>query len=695
MKENNNDNANVINSNENKNTNSIKDIINYFNYTKKNDSVLNKEKLIDINNSKNNLSKIYQNYFNNKEININNNIKINENKESNNIDKNIKKINENIYYHEIIKKKLINLKQNTSLFLDSIKKKLNNNYSFFSDNILNWVKKKDKKLSKILSDKEINDNILEYINKNIFDKIKQIFDIHETIFNSINDHFTLLNLFLGDNLIEFNCPLEEFILKNSNFILNSFFLSKINMESLCLSKLLDNKDLGELFKNYYSKKKEDILFKSVILKNVSKISKRNFLQINELKIKSLSCDEINKLYKKISKEQENNEEISNKIKNITLSDLDIYSSSIENLSKMNYLILEKIKIKNCSIPYKSQIIFQTFISKTSNLKTIKLESVKLTDKSLNDFIIYISTKKSLLDSIQCISFKDNSLYSFNFESLTQNGLFFTNLEVLDLSNNNIYNFSSKNFIVLPKLQILELSNNNFNNNLFFESVRKSKSHNLISFMVFMCKNIFLYNIKENNENYIKYINDNLINFNYQIKNINLSLLYNKDNCEELTKLFFSPTINFSLIELNLSYCGLNDNIFYSFVKNNFDLINLTKINLSYNLFTIKFFTFCSEGENIILEKIKDIDLSYNKVKYSTNNDLTKIYKYIDKHIYLKKIKLQNNELLDILKKSMDNNEYKSDIEQIINLCSQRNIKFVIQTELLNAIDNINYKNVFI
>ena len=684
MKENNNDNDD--NNNDIKRSSNIKDIINYFNDSDNRNSMPKKEIINDVNKNKNNLSKIYQNIINNKEKKQNINEKIEKNNEKN-ISKNynennIKKINENIHYHEIIKNKLINLKQNTILFLDNIKKEVNQKYSFFSDNILNWMKKWDKRLSKILYDKEINDNILEYINKLCFDKIKQLFDMHENIFNCIKDHFTLLNSFLGANdLMEFNCPLEEFILKNSNLIINSFFLSKINMQSLCLSKFLYNKDLAEIFEKYYSKREKDMLFKSIVLKKKSTISRSNFLNINKLKIKAMSMDELNKLYIKISEGQGKNESVSNKIKNITISNMKCNSSSIEDLSKMNYPLLEKIKIKNCLIPYESKFV-SAFISQTTNLKTVKLESINLTNKSLYKFILFISKNKSLLDSIQCMSFKDNRLYSINFEYLAKIGVNFTNLELFDLSSNDIYNFASQNFLVLPKLKLLELSNNNFNNNLLFESVRKSKSKNLINFMVFMSQNIFVYNVKDNNEKYIKYINENLVNFNYKIKSINLSLLYNKDNCEELTKLFFSPTINFSLIELNLSYCGLNDTVFYSFLKNNYYLLNLKKVNLSYNLFTIKFFSVClninNDAEYILLEKIKDIDLSYNNIKYQANNDLSKIYKYIDKHSYLKKIKLQNNELLNIFQNNTDNNkENKNDIEQIINLCIKRNIKFVV------------------
>ena len=698
-----------IDNNDNISNNNIKDLMNYFNYNIKRDSLSTKEKINDINIKKNkiNLSLIYKEYIKSMDINTNNN-NINNNN-NNNIINDMKKINDN-YYHEIINTNLNNIKNNTLSFIDNIKNKIRIRYSQFSNFISNWIKKKDKKITKILSGSEDSKLFLNYIDETIFNKIKQIFEIHDIIFNSIKEQFTLLNLFIEDNnLIKFNCPMEEFILKNSNKILNSFFLSKVNMESLNLSKFLNNKDLSDLFNYYYSKKKDGKIFKSIYLKNDNKknyvyepnISKDNFKKISKLKLKSMSGDSLNKIYSKIN--SGNNLSINendNKIKSISLSNLDIFASSVDDLSKIHFPILEKLKIKKCLLNYNYQYIFQIIISKTTNLRSIKIEYIKLTDKSFNDFINFISKNNSYLDSIQSISFKGNNLYSINFDYLLKSNLKFNNLEEFDISNNNIYNFSSKIFRIFPKLIFIDLSNNNINNNLLFEGIRKSKKKNLINFIAFMCKNIFLYNVDDNNNLYIEYLNENLINFNHKIKCINLSLLYNKDNREELSQLIFSPIIKISLIKLDLSYCGLNDNSFMIFLKNNFDLISLTKLNLSNNFFTIKIFALClslnnnNESENIFLENIKVINLSFNNIKYQSNNDLIKLNKFLDKHGFLKKIHLQNNELLNIFKKTENHDKYKKELEEMIHICSTRNIKLIIQTEFFTFIDNEIFKNIF-
>ena len=694
-----------INNNDNNSGNDIRNLMNYFNSNIKIEPLSKEENMINSNINKNkiNLSSIYIEYINNQKDNINEsglNISFdNKNKSKDNI------------YLELINKKLNVIKNEVIAFLNEIKNKIGESYSNFANNISTWLKKKDKKFTKILSGAENSQVFFNFINENIFKKINKIIEIHDLILKSIKDQFNILNNFLGDNnLIRTNCPIEEFLLKNSELILKSWLLSKINMEELSLTKFLYNKDLSDLFKNYYSKKIDGKLFKSILLKNDNKgnysyepiISRYNFVKINKLKIKSMSNDNLNKIYKKIiGKNDINTLENKNKIKSISLSNLDLFNSSSETIIKFNFPYLERLKIKKCLIPYNFQNIFQSYIGKTNNLKSIKIEYIKLNDKSLNDFISYITKNKSIISNIQDISFKGNKLNSINFQNLIKDKIIFNNLEELDLSNNNIYNFFSSTFRIFPKLLVLDLSNNNINNNLLFEGIRKSKNKKLINFISFMSQNIFLYNVNDNNKKYIKYLNENLINFNYKIKYINLSLLYNKENREDIIKLIFSPIIRLSLIRLDLSYCGLNDIFFSGFLKNNFDLISLTHLNLNNNFFTIKFFSLCSslnnnnENENILLEKIKVIDLSFNNIKYKLNNDLIKLIKFIENHSHLEKIKLNENDLLSIFKKTDNKEGFKNEINKLVNLCGNRNFKFIIQAELLNSIDNEIYRNIFV
>ena len=203
-----------INNNDNNSGNDIRNLMNYFNSNIKIEPLSKEENMINSNINKNkiNLSSIYVEYINNQKDNINEsglNISFD--------DKN--KSKDNIYL-ELINKKLNVIKNEVITFLNEIKNKIGESYSNFANNISTWLKKKDKKFTKILSGAENSPVFFNFINENIFKKINKIIEIHDLILKSIKDQFNILNNFLGDNnLIRTNCPIEEFLLKNSELIL--------------------------------------------------------------------------------------------------------------------------------------------------------------------------------------------------------------------------------------------------------------------------------------------------------------------------------------------------------------------------------------------------------------------------------------------------------------------------------------------
>ena len=73
--------------------------------------------------------------------------------------------------------------------------------------------------------------------------------------------------------------------------------------------------------------------------------------------------------------------------------------------------------------------------------------------------------------------------------------------------------------------------------------------------------MFENNNKNNALKYREYLKDNLSKFKYPIKKLNLSLLYNKDDINQLLDLSIYPMVKISLIKLNLSYCGLSNENF--------------------------------------------------------------------------------------------------------------------------------------
>ena len=205
--------------------------------------------------------------------------------------------------------------------------------------------------------------------------------------------------------------------------------------------------------------------------------------------------------------------------------------------------------------------------------------------------------------------------------------------------------------------------------------------------VLLSNNIFVSNNKQNNRNYRRYMYDILTNFKYKIKKVNLSLLYNKDNIEELTILRISPSVKISLVKLNISFCDLKTETIWKFFQNNFGLLNLVSLNLSYNFISNSFFSLCS-GPDILLEKLKKIDISRNDIHCKGMNDFKEIEKFINNYQKLKKIRIQNNEFIEELVNLYK--EKKEEINSIISKLKIKDIKFFVGTKYKNLIEeNLN------
>ena len=579
-------------------------------------------------------------------------------------------IKEGINKDEKIYKKLSEIKDKIINLLEESKNNINQKYQIFSDNIINWHQQEIQKLSKRLTE---NQKTVEYIKLKILDKLDIIFRTLENIISALSDQLNLLDLFISDNLLENAFPLEEFLGRNSNMIINSNILAKIDLKPLNMNKILENKELSEIFHNYYLKRKY------------------TFTEIQKFKLKIKSINDLVSTNDTIHEVYNKEKNLSAKVSSISFHQLNLSTFPTERIQYTTFSHLKKLKIKKCINLYNTNI-YKSIINKSTDLKIIKLEHIQLTDKSLNEFFLDISKINSIINSINYLSFKNNYLISIN---LKVKKIIFNNIQMLDFSNNNIYYFSDKNFTLFPNLKIFDLSNNNINNNLLFEGIVKSKKSKSISFISLMSKNIFLYNVNSNNSNYIKYLNENLPDLDFNLKSINLSLVYNKYNQEELTKLYFSSNLKLSLIKINLSFCGLNDAVIFKFFSNNYDFINLKNLNLSHNFISVNFFPLFEDKNEIIrINKIKKLDLSFNSLNCENKDDLEKIYKFIDNHKFLKILKLQNNPILNLFKKEKKIDEYNDEIKKLINICENMHISIEIQTEIFPFIDNERFKKVF-
>ena len=177
-----------------------------------------------------------------------------------------------VKFIDIIKARLNDLKDNTlSFFLQTVKE-LEDRYTEYINNLSVYIKTNEMKINKVFQQNtESGENMLEYTENNIFQQIENVLEIHENIFDALEDHISLLDIFLDKtDLIQQKNPLEYFINTYTNNILNSWFLNKINFQKLNVRSFETNKDLSELYSKYLIKKKI-IIFQILQLHKIVKV----------------------------------------------------------------------------------------------------------------------------------------------------------------------------------------------------------------------------------------------------------------------------------------------------------------------------------------------------------------------------------------------------------------------------------------
>ena len=610
--------------------------------------------------------------------------------------------NDSFNFNDLINMQLNEVKQNTLAYLDKVKSELDEKYSLYIQKINEYINENEKKISKIFTSFETNENFTSYADNIIFKQMDYILEIHENIFSSLEDHINLLYTFLEEyNLIQQKNPLEKFLNKNSSEILNCWFLSKINFDKISLSNIITNKNLSELVTGYLCKKRENNFAKITIQKdtkgklsleteflrdNINNLKKLKFLglpgdavdsilkQLNKKKIKDSENEDGNSLNDSDNDDIEGRVAIGKKLKSLSIIESNISYNNDLSLPKINLPVLRKVKIKKSKLPL--DYFFDSIVGQTSFLRIINMQNCKISDKDFNLFFSHLNKKAYLQDSLQYLGFSENHLSYINLKQFISKGGNMKNLKYFDLNKNNIYEFVTDNFKALPELKVLDLTDNNISNYSFFDAIYSKHRKKAMNCLVLLSNNIFISNNKDNNQKYRKYIYECLPSFKYKIKKVNLSLLFNKDNNEELTLLRISPSVKISMIKLNISYCGLKTETVWKLFKNNYGLLNLVSLNLSYNLILNNFFILCGT-QDILLEKLKSIDLSMNQIHCNDLTMLQNIEKFINNYQKLKRIKLQENGFMKDL--FLLYQQHKEQTEEIINRLKIKEFKFYVDT----------------
>ena len=586
----------------------------------------------------------------------------------------------NMKLKDIINAQLNEIKDNTIAFLLQAAKELEHSYAEYINNICDYIAENEIKINKVFQqNNETGENMLENSENNITQQIENLLEIHENIFNALEDHASLLEIFLEKiDLIQQKNPLEYFINTYSSNILNSWFLNKVNFQKLNVSSFESNKDLSELYTKYLIRQKSNTFKNFSItqdkygnLSSGSDFIRQNLKNLEKLKFYNVKGEEINKIFEKNQKDGKEQDMIASKLKSLSVFDSNFSSTA---LNKLYTPSLKKLKIKRIILPLSLAGFFDSILFKSSFLQNLYLQKCLIDDESLSQIFTYLSEKPKLLESLQNISFAGNEITTVNMKQLIDKKCTFQSLEVLDFSKNSIYEFGMENFRVLQNIKILDLSDNNIISYSLFENVKNMKK---LQCILFLCNNMFLSNNKNYTNSYKKYIYNKLENYNSKIKKINLTFLFDKISKNNILSLKLSPMIKISLIKLNLSYCGLDNELVCKFLNNNFGLLNLKILILSKNFIDLKFFELIKKIE-IPLEKLECLDLSLNDIHSLTYEEYQNVELFVNKHIHLKRIKLQETIFTqDLLVLSQHEPEKFGEINR--NLIS-KDFKFVVEKD---------------
>ena len=458
-----------------------------------------------------------------------------------------------------------------------------------------------------IDDREITQEIIDIMNKDIFAKYKQ-----------------------GDKLLKLKIKTEDYFLENKILI---------NVADLIGIKTIKFKEINT--QNFNSLLSE----KSLIIKKFNRIQKNK-----ELK----------------SKEKSDSSKGETKEENIIEEEMpleEIYFNNCQiDINFGNYFpIIKKFYLKNSKIPYDIGKLL-----KFNLLTHLRLENLGLNEQNFKDIIFQISRNEQMKHNLKLFSAKNNNIGLVDpckdlDDDQIEKVIGLNNLEVFDLSNNKIFLISIKMLNALKNIKVIDLTTNGLVFPQGYSAYISAGKKN--SFLFLATNNYALLNDK-NKEIYINYLIDIIPKLNYQYTSISLINLYVGKFYEKMKNINLSKFCN-SLIELNLSYGNINDNDMINLLKTNLALYNLKNLNLAKNKFTDKILDLMLENNFYEkFTKLKILNLSGNKLNFTKAE---KYQNFFEKFISLKKFIAHNtpfelslnNYTRTIINRYYENERYKA------------------------------------
>ena len=592
------------------------------------------------------LYKGYQN-ANQNDNNRENNPDIAENNQKRNNTIDNLNINNNDDFNKKIIEQLDKIKgEYTNKFNNSINK-FYISYNEYKNYIVNYLNITKKNILKVYNGQENNEILLKFAIKNIFNKINNIIEIYDNIVNNIEKNFDLLNKVLKQKeIINSRNPLEFFLNYNYEDISNTSVFSQFHFEDIDTLNIIKN-NYYKYYINYLNEEKKNRTVKVFTIKkndingikNEIKQLKGNYISFKKMKILNIDFADLQNILEIFNTGQNKIDLNEITIKNFDLKELikeiQLNENKLNKIKKLKFYKGKYLSSKNLS---------NLFISKANHLINLSLEKINMTNLGWTKLINIFYNNVQVMENLQYLSLAGNSISAVNnlikrkkeyIEEIDPNkDKIFKNLKILNLSKNEIYKFDME-FIKIPELKLLDLSSNTIPTGLTMDLMIKHGKNMLVLFN----DNIFITNSIENNTKYIEYINSKLPNLECELKTLNLRFTYEILNQNKLEELRISPSVKFSLIKLDLSFCGLSTDIVINFLKNNYGLFSLKNLKMKYNNIKSDIFEKLLSDE-ISLDNLKYMDLSQNEIFCKNLEDNEFMVQTITKFTNLERIKLK-------------------------------------------------------
>ncbi|MCQ2818628.1 MAG: leucine-rich repeat domain-containing protein [archaeon] len=448
-------------------------------------------------------------------------------------------------------------------------------------------------------------------------KFDSILKLQKTLSTVIGRNLELLNMFLSKNEYLYEkYPNQSFVNGNLKLVLESWTMSEIEFKNLGLKSIFEDKNLN---------------------KNLKKIINHNIIDekdLFEISDPTLCTTEKSKL--------ESGSDIFQKMKFSGLKNENFQKLFQEIPPDTNFTELRKIRLKRCildsfhlkgkfpslEVIKASNSIFRLEkqpIELISLLKTLTLKNCSLTNNSCSTLLNLLSTSDAK-KSLENLNLQNNKItkIEFDFEQLP-------NLKELNLENNKLYKLGQ---FKTPEcsLKLLNIIGNNY---AFYENfsdlIEQKNQKN--KFIVLCSKNLIAFQ-DDFKKKYLEKLKQNLKNIEYAISFLSFEMLFNKFDSGNILSLEFNPKIEEGLNYLNLSYCGLTDDLMAEFLGKT-KLANLRKLNLSSNLLTDKFASDLCNLKNPFFN-LKKIILTNNE-KIEGQGFLLNYLHFFEKHHLLKEM----------------------------------------------------------